>query len=238
MKALLLAVLSSALLAFGSDTISPPQPSDPGTDLLGGRVTVRLPKDAKVTGAWTDLMGAAPADTEISRIQLDAGPQRMVLMAYELFARTGDDFGSVVRKQIETLPTTVTVGEWKGPAPLRGYAYFPTSPIRDQEANLIMGLYISLPDQTVQHLVFLANKAVAQDFVSAKLLAVSIASTLGVGSRTLNTAAGEYPLFTFSGGAIITAMSTHSTPAAHPDLAAHPDDTIFVTVPEGYIATE
>jgi hypothetical protein len=91
---LLVAYLSSALLVFGSDTLSPPQASDPVTDLLGGRLTVRLPRDAKVSGVWTDIMGAAPADTEISRVQLDAGSQRLVLVAYELFARAGEDFGT------------------------------------------------------------------------------------------------------------------------------------------------
>lgn len=45
--ALLLAALSPALLLFGSDTLTPPQASDPVTDLLGGRINVRLLDELK-----------------------------------------------------------------------------------------------------------------------------------------------------------------------------------------------
>lgn len=198
---------------------------------------VRLPRNATLSGAWSDLMGAAPADAEITRVQLEVGSQKMVIVAYELFARVGDDFAATVRRQTAKAPMKVTVEEWQGHAPLHGYAYYPTTPPQHQETNFIMGLYVALPDRTVEHLVFLANEAVAKDPVTARLLASSIAGALDVGKRSLDASPGQYALFTFSATAVGAAVTTHSTPVAHSAVAQN-GETIFVTVPDGFVATE
>jgi len=57
-------------------------------------------------------------------------------------------------------------------------------------------------------------------------------------AEPLTTAAGDYPLFTFSGAAIGAAILTHGAPVTQPALADHSSDTIFISVREGYVATE
>jgi hypothetical protein len=239
MKVLLFATyLCTVPLMLGSDGLRPPQPSDPTKDLLGGRLTIRLPGSVQTTGVWSDIMGPAPADTEISRIQLDAGPQRMVILAYELFARAGNNFEDVVRAKEAAAPTKMRVEEWKGQSPLRGYVSFPETAQQNDEGSLVMSLYVAPPDGTVQHLVFLANQIVAQDPQGAIRLATSIANTLAVGRRTLNTTAGEYPLFSSSKETMAIAMTTHSTPAANGPQPGNSVETIFVTLPDGFVTTE
>ena len=159
-------------------------------------------------------MAAPSADAEVTRVVFDSGPKRIVLMAYELFARTDNDFGSAVYKQTAAFPMKVTVEEWTLAAPLRGYAYFPVSPTRDQEANLVMGLYVVQQDSTVQHLVFFANPPAASNSAEVRDLARSIAGTVIPGKRMLNDAPGDRMLY------------------------ASNKTAVFVTVPSGYVMTE
>jgi len=98
--------------------------------------------------------------------------------------------------------------------PLQAYCYSPVVPTHDQEANLVLGMFVAQADTTVQHLMFFVNQSGARNLGDAADLAKSIARTLAAGTRKLESAAGERELFAYSR-----------------------DSAVFVTAPEGYVAT-
>jgi len=75
-------------------------PGKVATDLLGGRLRIRMPKNAKVEARGRSIMAALEAVTEETRVVLNAGKERLVLMAWEMFALAGDDLAKAVRADI------------------------------------------------------------------------------------------------------------------------------------------
>jgi hypothetical protein len=209
---LLIWSLCSGGLLMASERLGQLKLASATTNLLNGRLTVWVPAQGKTTGMQNSIMAAPGSDAEVTRIEMNAGSKRMVLMAYEVFARTGKEFDSAVRKQTATFPMKVAVGPWPLSSPLRGYAYFPVTPTKDQEANLVMGVYVAQLDGTVQNLVFYANPSAAKDFSEAADLAKSISRTIAAGKKGFNTSAGDRELAGYS-------------------------DPVIVTVPEGYATT-
>src|SRR5512136_940564 len=65
--------------------------ADRPIQLLGGRLTVRMPAAARVEPRQRSIMSAAESGEEETRVVLDAGPERLVLLASELFARFEGD---------------------------------------------------------------------------------------------------------------------------------------------------
>jgi len=185
------------------------------TDLLNGRLTVRVPAQGQSHAIERNIMAAPDAVSETTRIVIDSGPQRMVVVAYELFARADQGFEQAVQKQSAKLPVKGRIEEWPLPAPLRGFAYFPVAPTHDEEANLVMGVYAAQADGTVQYVAFYINRPAAKDFNAATVLASSIAKTITAGQRRLNISAGEREFSAYSA-----------------------KNSIFATVPEGYVVTQ
>jgi hypothetical protein len=68
------------------------------TDLLGGRLTIRLPRGAHIEAMAHSVMSAPAAEAEQTRIVLDAGPQRMVIMTNELFSLASKDIQNKISK--------------------------------------------------------------------------------------------------------------------------------------------
>jgi hypothetical protein len=184
------------------------------TDLLNGRLTVRVPAQGQSQAMQRSIMAAPDAVSETTRIVINSGPQRMVVVAYELFARTDQGFEQGVQKETARLPVKVRVEEWPLPSPLRGFAYFPLTPTHNEEANPVMGIYAAQADGTVQHVAFYINRSAAKDFNAAAILAKSIAKTIAAGPQRVNSSAGEHEFSAYS-----------------------PKNSIFATVPEGYAVT-
>ena len=84
-------VLLSGLSLQAAEELVQLKPGAAVTNLLGGRLTVRLPPGAKIEAMAHSIMSAPAAETEHTRVVLDAGPQRMVIMADELFSIAGKD---------------------------------------------------------------------------------------------------------------------------------------------------
>jgi hypothetical protein len=184
------------------------------TDLLNGRLTVRVPAQGQPHAIERSIMAAPDAVSETTRIVIDSGGQRMVLMAYELFARTDQGFEQAVQKTSAKLPVKGRIEEYPLPSRLRGIAYFPVTPTHNEEANLVMGIYVAQADGTVQYVAFYVNRSAAKDFNAATVLAGSMAKTIAAGPRRLNTSAGEREFSAYS-----------------------PKNVIFATVPDGYVVT-
>jgi hypothetical protein len=213
-RAILISICFCLVTCAGAaDRLSDLKLSAKSTDLLQGRLTVRLPEEAHSTPAQHGIMAAPEAGAEITRIEIEAGAQKMVLLAEELFARTGQEFEKDVKEKAATLPTKVEVEPWPLPSPLRAYACMALGPEIDKEADLVMGLYVAQGDGTVEELAFFINQEAATNFAAATELAKSIARTIAPGTTKLNTSAGERKLSAYEGD-------------------------LLVTVPEGFVLTE
>ena len=184
------------------------------TDLLAGRLTISVPNQARSEAMRRGIMAAPEADSEQTRIVIDAGKQRMVLMIYELFARTGVDFESAVRKQASDSRSNVNIQKWPLSSQVRAIAYFPVVPTKGREANLVMGLFVVALDGNVQNLEWYVNPAAATQFDAALNLAKAIAKTIAPGNRNLDIGGGERVLSVYS-----------------------ETKKVFITVPKGYVAT-
>lgn len=183
------------------------------SDLLDGRLTICLPAEARVEAMQHGIMSAPEANAEQTRVVIDAGRQRMVIMTYERFA-TGKDFESQVKQEIAKFPRKIEAREWKLGAPLKGYAYFPVTPAVSEEANLVMGLYVVRSDETVQEVRAYVNPDGAKNFAEASSLAKAVLQTVAEGRKALDSTGGDRELFAYS-----------------------KESVILITLPSGYVAT-
>jgi hypothetical protein len=197
-----------------ADSLSQLTVSKTQIDVLAGRLKVSVPTVARLQPVQHGIMAAPEADNEQTRILIDAGDQRMVLMVYELFARAATDFEGEAQKETARFPMKVNLQKWTLSGSVRAMAYFPVVPTKDQEANLVMGVFVAGPDGSVQNLVWYVNPAGAIQFSAASNLAQSIAKTIAPGVRGLDITSGVRELSVYS--------KTKS---------------VFVTVPQGYVVT-
>jgi hypothetical protein len=195
-------VLLGALLA-----VAMPAPAEAGelgklaldkaaTDLLGGRLVMRLPAGARIEARGRSIMAAPESAQHETRVVLEKGEEKLVVMVFEFFALAGPDFEQQVRKELGQL-------KGKGGAP---YAIGPlatgspklraiagTAPNLDPErkAALVLGAFLAHPDGTVQYVGFFVNPAAGKDAAGCTALAKRIAATLAPGPRALPRAAGQ-----------------------------------------------
>lgn len=143
------------------------------------------------------IMAAPESDSEQTRIMIDAGEQRMVLMAYELFARVRadlDDLEGPAQKLAKHFPVKVKFQKWSLAAPLRAVAYFPVAPTKDQEANFMMGVFVVGSDGYARNFIWYVNPSTTSQFEAALKLTKSMAATIAPGANTLDSTGGEREL--------------------------------------------
>jgi len=190
--------------------------ADKPLPLLGGRLAVKMPAGAKIEARNPNIMAAPEAAEDETRIILDAAKERLVLMAYEEYTTTGKDLEKGVRADISLVwgkKADKLKLEKLAAAPLKGIAVVPPRPDGEEEANLVLAVYVRSEDSTVQYLAFYVNPEGTRDVAGATALARKIAGTISAGKRKLAIEAGAR---TFSGVA---------------------DEDLVVTVPEGFAAS-
>lgn len=207
---LILCTLIGATVTRAADNLGQLALSNVKTGLIAGRLTVSVPPDAKSAALQKGLMAAPESDYEQTRIVIDAGRQRMVLMAYDEFALAGANFEEEVKKVTSRFDQKVTLKPMSLTAPIRAVAYLPVTPTKDRDANLVMGVFAAQPDGSVQRLEWYVNKDAAAQLGAASKLAQSIAQTIAPGKRALDAAGGDRELLV---------SSTKS---------------IFISIPKGY----
>lgn len=187
------------------------------TALLGGRLSVKMPATAKVAPRGRNIMAAPEANEDETRIVLDAGEERLVLMTWELYALSGGDLEKAARVHLADAwgkkPGTVKLEKFVVASPLAAVAVIPPCPDRKREANLVFTLYVASEDGTVQFLAFYVNSAGAKGIVGATKLAQAIAASVSAGSRKLAWKAG---------------------PRSFPGVDV---DRLVIDVPEGFVAS-
>src|SRR4030095_4635439 len=75
-----------------------PQCSRP-PEFLRDRVSLRLPTGAREEPMVQSVMHAPESREDQSRIVIDAGAERLIIMVYELYTLTGDDFAASLRAE-------------------------------------------------------------------------------------------------------------------------------------------
>jgi len=163
------------------------EPGTASTDLLAGRLSIRMPAGARVEPRRASIMSAPAADEDETRVMLDAGPERLVLLVSELFALAPDDFAAAARKDAGP---DAQLAPLQLPSPLRAQAVTPAKVDATREAVFVLGVYVAQADRTVQHLAFYVNPAAARDVAGATALARKLAATITPGRRALTAAAG------------------------------------------------
>jgi hypothetical protein len=198
------------------------------TSLLSGRLTVRMPPGARPEPRRTSIMAGPESAEEETRVILDHGQERLVLMAYELFALGAPDFERGVRADLATAfhEPRPSLARLVLPAPgVQLFEVLPGKLDTSSEAVLIEGLYVANPDGTVQYLAFYVNPPAAtgtggcaglsegtgivapktsgapNDAPVCRALAHRIATTLAIGTRQLSLRGGERRLELHLGGA-------------------------------------
>ncbi len=183
-------------------------------ELLAGRLSMRMPAGARLEARRASIMAAPQASQDETRVMLDAGPERLVVMVNEVFALAGADFEAAVRKEAATPGAggvTFKVEALKTGSPkLKAWALLP-SKLAGGEANLVLASYLTSPDATVQLVRFYVNPVGAKDPKGCEALARAAHATLLPGTRKLASEAG------------VRSLGGHSK--------------LEVTAPGGYIAT-
>jgi hypothetical protein len=192
--------------------------ADTDVTLLDGRLALRMPSGVVVQPVAVSLMGApAAAETE-TRVVLDAGAERLVTMATELFQHCPSGF----RETVDTISA-----RWQLPAGTRLQALpvpadTPTglevvaiarAPLdRTRQAVPVMDAFVRHPDTTVQQLTCYVSPNAADDTEGCGFLAFQVLRTLTAGQR---------------------ALVSHAGPRELPDVAGQPAAT--VSVPAGWV---
>ncbi|WP_437797514.1 hypothetical protein [Sorangium sp. So ce693] len=174
----------------------------PATSLLSGRLAVRLPEGARIEARARSVMAAAEPDEDETRVVLDAGDERFVIMAYELFALGGKDPEGGVRAAAATdFPGGGATVEPLGVSDeqLKAWAVFPKSADRGSVAIPVLVLYVLHPDGFAQMLAFYVNPPAAKDAAGC--------SALAAGAGALPAAPGELPRCTAFARAIAATVS-------------------------------
>jgi hypothetical protein len=157
--------------------------TDQPLELLNGRLTIRMPADAKLEARRENIMSASESAEEESRIVLDAGDERLVVMAYELFKTAGKDFQKQVKKMVDSWAMDgVTIEARKG----RGFLISPAKLDLDKTAVLVLSVVMNHEDSLVQLLEFFVNPKAGADASGCARLCRSIAATIALGGRVLD----------------------------------------------------
>jgi hypothetical protein len=165
-------------------------------DLLDGRLTIRLPEGA-------ELSADDDARTEEeSAVVLDAGADRLVLLAEETFALAGPDLASAAARVLPSFgggPGKVEVVEL--PSGLRAAILIPDSPAIGR-ALMLLTVLVAHPDGTTQRLGIAVDAGKAPEREGCIELARRIVGTLAVGPRALERDAATRTLALDDGEAL------------------------------------
>lgn len=190
------------------------------TELLAGRLRLRLPAGAKIQARRAGIMSAPESAQEETRVVLDAGPERLVLMAAELLSSAPPDLLATVRKSLDPVPAG-------GPQPnlalqnlggLQTVLFTPAKFEAQDDAVLLLTAYVVHTDNLVQVLEFYVNPAGARDLRGVQALARNIAATLQPGATRLP---GAGPATLSSGLAITLPAGYVVTRKPGPDFVVH-----------------
>lgn len=173
--------------------------SETATPLLGGHVAAQFPATATQEARGHSIMAAANPVEEETRIVINDGDKRVVVMTYELFATVDKSFEKAVRKEVKQFFSSgaaYTVAPKKIGDFARAFVMKPDKLDGTQGANLVLGAYLAHPDGTAQFVAFYANpEAALTDAAGCTKLAGQILATYRSGGAQLSLTGGAQTLF-------------------------------------------
>jgi len=185
-SALVVALLGTS--ALGAGTLGRLDPvAEIG--LLHDRLTIRGPAEGKREAPQRGIMEADPSAEMESRVVVDVGDERMVIIVTELVALAPEDLTASVRQQAGAPAKVAPVAARD--AAVRVVEVVPPESPASGDAIPVLTAFVAQPDRTVQALHFYANKAAARDLEGCRSLAHKMAATLAPGKRRLEVAGGE-----------------------------------------------
>lgn len=155
--------------------------------LLNGRLTIRMPAGAKLEARHENIMSAAESAEEESRVVLDAGDERLIVMAYELLRTASKDFERQVKKMVDTWEMGGARIEARES---RGFLISPAKLDLHKTAVPVLSVVMNHEDGLVQLLGFFVNRKAGADAAGCVKLARSIAATIAPGDKVLNLKGG------------------------------------------------
>ncbi len=176
--------------------------SEKPIEILGGRLSIRMPQGAKTQARSFDIMSAPESEAHENRVVFDAGKERLVLMAHENFAFAGDDFEKDVREWVAKWSGKYRIEKLQLPnTGLKAATVIPLNPpdhTRSDDATFVEGLFVESGDRTIQSLDVYVNFAVERDLEGCRAVADRILLSVAPGNKKLQLAAGERRLFAYS----------------------------------------
>ncbi|MEM9194126.1 MAG: hypothetical protein AAGF12_33435 [Myxococcota bacterium] len=161
------------------------RPLDAEVSLLDGRLHMRPVQGAILEPRPWNIMGAPEPMAAETRIYLEAGDEKVVVMTYELFALAGIDFVEQVRADAaRSFPNTRLEQVAAIGAGLEALQVVPQQLDTSRDAVFTYGLYVVSPDRTVQVMAFYVSPSAATEG-ECTALAMRSARTLRAGDRTL-----------------------------------------------------
>jgi hypothetical protein len=174
--------------------------NDASTPLLDGRLYLRLLEGTVLEPRSTSIMGAPESHETETRAICDAGDERLVIMAHEMFRSAGDDFEKGVRGEVATWSTESGWNYQIESLKLKRGRAFLVAPSKNDIAEQVSGrrdhifvlcTLIENPDRTVQMVNFFVNQAAARNMDNSISTCRELAATAASGTRKLTFKAGR-----------------------------------------------
>lgn len=189
---MMLALAGSAYAAEGELAKLEPVSS---TEALGGRLVLMLPAGAKDEARQQSIMSAPESSDDESRLVIDAGEERMVVMVWELFAFAPDDLTAGAKAELGNEAEGREIATFAVADPkLRAVRARPAKPALAGDAALVDACYVALADGTVVYVAAYASSKAFEHLAEAQSLAAKIIASAKGGPRSLARQAGARAL--------------------------------------------
>lgn len=163
-------------------------------DLLNRRLSVAMPKGSRSEARGHGIMAAPEAGESEARLVFEDGERKLVVMAWELFRRAGDNYREEVSKALKewagsesTTFEVTTVGE-------RITMGVPAEPDAGDDAILHAAAFVRHRDDSVLRAAVYFNPEFHTEPARCAALAKQIIGSIETGDRSLMLGAGEREL--------------------------------------------
>ncbi len=180
-----LVVLTLAVPAVAQELVAAELSSD-SLSLLEGRLQMDALEGAELEARGHNIMAAAPQNAIESRIRIDAGDERMVIMSYELFASCGPAFGESAAEFLAPLGDDATVRPVAEAGGLEYVLYTPTERDLTREAVHVGTAFVCSADRHVIRIDFLVSPAGTEDMTALERRATEMLDSIEPGERTID----------------------------------------------------
>ncbi len=194
-------MIALALLLLAAGPKGHPKMQD--VSLLADRFVISMPKGARVEARQKSIMSAPEPEANETRVVFDDGAERLVLMANDLFAISGEDLVADSRAEMANWEerkndTLASLAVAEG---VRAASFLPAEPECGGDACFLGGAFVAGKDGAVVQITLYVNPKgiearAAHWTAQAKRILASVKAGKG---KPLSRAAGKRVLATYDG---------------------------------------